>query len=87
MDLYFKHNDGSDTYKEMGDTGNDVYINMTVYTHDSQETGPVTGYKPVDPNTPGISGSIQPMEGFFIKIIQNQTDDQANHIAYPQMTK
>ena len=80
-DVYFRHS--ANAYKEMGDTNNDAYINKTFYAHDSQETGPVTGYEPVDPSTPGVRHTIEPMEGFFIKIIKDQTDSDDNHFAYP----
>ena len=81
--LYLKHDDGTDVYKEMGNTGNDIYINSIVYTHDSNGTGPVTGYVAIDPATPGLGGSIQPMEGFFIKLDANNTDANINKFAYP----
>ncbi|BAF73025.1 hypothetical protein [Sulfurovum sp. NBC37-1] len=86
-DLYFKHNAGGTSYNEMGNTANDNYINKIVYKHDSNKTGPVSGYMAVDPATPGFDGSIQPMEGFFIKIEKNQTDNYVNHFAYPLMNK
>ncbi|BAF73028.1 proprotein convertase P-domain-containing protein [Sulfurovum sp. NBC37-1] len=86
-DLYFKHNAGGMSYNEMGNTANDNYINKIVYKHDSNKTGPVSGYMAVDPATPGFDGSIQPMEGFFIKIEKNQTDNYVNHFAYPLMNK
>ncbi|ADV46004.1 proprotein convertase P-domain-containing protein [Nitratifractor salsuginis] len=81
--LYFKHNADGMTYHPMGDINNDDYINKIVYKHDSNETGPVTGYEAIDPSTPGFGGSIEPMEGFFIKIEKNQSDNYVNHFAYP----
>jgi subtilisin-like proprotein convertase family protein len=84
-DLYFRH--GAGTYREMGNTGNDRYINKVVYKHDSNKTDSVDGYVAVDPATPGLGGSIQPMEGFFIKIEKDQTDTDTNSFAYPLMNK
>ena len=86
-DLYFKHNANNTSYYEMGNPNNDNYINKIAYKHDSNKTGPVDGYMAIDPATPGFNGSIQPMEGFFIKIEKNQTDDYVNHFAYPLMNK
>ncbi len=83
-DLYFKHGTGG-TYEAMGNTNNDAYINNVIYKHDSNETGPFTGYEAIAPGTPGFSGSIQPMEGFFIKIPKDNTDDHNNNFAYPLM--
>ena len=86
-DLYFKHNASGGSYKEMGNTNNNNYIYKTVHKHDSNETGPVDGYVAVDPATPGFDGSILTMEGFFIKIEPNNSDDDNNSFAYPLMTK
>ena len=86
-DLYFKHNDSNQQYRAMGDAWNDTYINPTFYKHDSNETGPVAGYEAITPTTPGLNGSVQPMEGFFIKINPIDTEDFDNNFAYPLMTK
>jgi len=84
--LYFSH--GGGTYHPMGDTANDDFISSTVYTHDSSDTSDKNvsaggGYKPIDPATPGMAGSILPMEGFFVKILQDQNESDANTFAYP----
>jgi hypothetical protein len=84
-DLYFKHT--GESYKRMGDSFNDTYINSIVYKHDSPETGPITGYTAIDPATPGFNGSVQPMEGFFIKIEPIVGDNLVNHFAFPLMNK
>ena len=81
--LYFKHNASGGSYRLMGDSANDSYINSIVYKHDSPKTGPSDGYVAVDPTTPGFNGSIQPMEGFFIKLEQISNDNYVNHFAYP----
>ena len=82
--LYFKHyTANSNTYYPMGDTNNDNYIKSVVYTHDSSDTGPVTGYTAIDPSTPGFGGSIRPMEGFFIKLLEENTDNGINSFAFP----
>ncbi len=82
--LYFKHyTANSNTYYPMGDTNNNDYIRSVVYTHDSTDTGPVTGYTAIDPSTPGFGGSIQPMEGFFIKLLEENTDNGINSFAFP----
>ena len=83
-DLYFSHGGGSGSYYPMGDSNNDNYIESTVYTHDSNETGPSTGYIALDPATPGFDqGSIRPMEGFFIKLLGSTSDQSSNAFAYP----
>ncbi len=86
--LYFTP-DASATsgYNAMGSTTNDSSINKIVYTHDSVERGPVTGYTAVDPATPGFAGSILPMEGFFIKMEINATNIDANYFAFPLRNK
>ena len=83
--LYFKHyTASSNTFYPMGDTANNgAYINATVYKHDSSETGPSTGYEAVTPSTPGFNAPIQPMEGFFIKLKKENTDNGINTFAYP----
>ena len=92
-DLYFKHNASGGSYKPMGDTNNDTYINATFYKHDSSDTSDKNvssggGYEVVNAGTPGFDhGGIKPMEGFFIKIEPNSSDDDVNHFAYPLMTK
>ena len=64
---------------------NDSYIGSTVYTRDSSETGPVNGYVALDPSTPGFSGKIKAMEGFFTKIEINANTGEINKFAYPLM--
>ena len=87
-DLYFKHNASGESYKSMEDNAsNGTYINATVYKHDSNKTGPVTGYEAVNAVTPGLDFPVEPMEGFFIKINPINTDDDVNHFAYPLMNK
>jgi len=78
--LYFKHGNG---VNPMGDSANDDYIDATVYKHDSNETGPTTGYEAVTPSTPGFNAPIGPMEGFFIKMPSNDDTDSNNSFAYP----
>lgn len=80
--LYFGH---GGLYEEMGNIANDTYINSTIYTHDSSDlTDGVGGsaYKAIVPGTPGLGGSVQPMEGFFIKILEEGSAD-SNTFAYP----
>jgi hypothetical protein len=86
-DLYFTH--GSSSYNPIGsNTNDDSYINPTFYKHDSSETGPVNGYEPVNAATPGFDGGgIYPMEGFFIKIEEENSDADDNFFAYPLMMK
>ena len=85
-DLYFSHG-GDNLYHPMGDSNNSAYINSIVYTHDSNETGPVNGYTAIDPATPGFDqGSIRPMEGFFIKLLRQADapdDTTLNFFAFP----
>jgi len=84
--LYFSHGGGGN-YHPMGDTANDPYISSVVYTHDSsdltdQNVTAGGGYQPIDPATPGLGGSLIPMEGFFVKILEN-SDQGSNSFAYP----
>ena len=85
-DLYFKHQGNG--YLPMGDAGIDSYIASVVYTHDSADTSDKDvasggGYVGLDPSTPGFdTGSVRPMEGFFIKIKEN-SDQGANSFAFP----
>ena len=78
--LYFFRTDPA---HPMGHSNNDPYINKIVYKHDSSETGPVDGYVGIDPSTPGFDGSIQPMEGFFIKLEINADTGTSNFFGYP----
>ena len=79
----------SGTYKAMGDSANDGFINPVVYKHDSPDlTGkPVSdggGYEAVDAGTPGFTnGGIKAMEGFFVKILESGATD--NGFAFPLM--
>ncbi len=90
-DLYFKHDVSTGTYYAMGSASNDTYIDATVYTHDSSDTSNKNttnsgGYKAVNASTPGLDGSIVPMEGFFVKI-KDEGSNVSNLFAYPLMTK
>ena len=86
-DLYFSHGGGG--YYPMGDSNNSDYIASLVYTHNSPDTSDRNtsdggGYQAIDPATPGFdSGSIRPMEGFFIKILERSNDQGSNAFAYP----
>jgi len=79
--VYFRH--GSGSFNPMGASANDSYINATVYKHDSNETGPVTGYEAVTPSTPGFNAPIHSMEGFFVKLPSNSDTSNPNSFAYP----
>jgi len=86
--LYFSHGDSSGSYNPMGVSANDGYINAAFYKHDSNETGPVNGYEAISAGTPGFdTGGIKAMEGFFIKIEDNNSDANANYFAYPLVPK
>jgi len=80
--LYF-YRSGENSAYPMGATENDTFINRIVYKHDSNETGPVTGYEAIDPATPGFGGRVQPMEGFFIKLEINADTTADNFFGYP----
>ena len=81
--IYFSHGLAGGSYHSMLDTtDNDTYIQDTFYKHDSNETGPVTGYVSVKPSTPGFNAPIEPMEGFFIKINEVSNHD-GNALTYP----
>jgi hypothetical protein len=84
--LYFSHNFGTGgSYNPMGNTANNAYINPTFYKHNSNLTGPVNGYTAVNAGTPGFdNGGINAMEGFFIKIEEDNSPD-INAFAYPLM--
>jgi hypothetical protein len=85
--LYFSHG-GANNYNAMGTSSNDTYINPTFYKHDDPRTGPVNGYTAVNAATPGFSdGGVNPMEGFFIKIEEENSDTDNNFFAYPLMIK
>ena len=82
--LYFRHNDGTGSYKSMEDNAsNGTYINPTFYKHDSSDTGPVNGYTAITPSTPGFNAPILPMEGFFIKLEKNTDIINDNNFSYP----
>jgi hypothetical protein len=86
-DLYFRHGSTSGSYKAMGNGDNDTYILPTFYKHDSNETGPTTGYEAVNAGTPGFDQhGIKAMEGFFIKIEDTGSQD-TNSFAYPEIMK
>jgi len=85
--LYFKHNTGD--YNPMGNSVNDDYVYANIYTHDHSDTSDknVTdggGYIVLTTGTPGFTGDILPMEGFFIKVEKN-SDETSNKLAYPLM--
>ena len=90
-DLYFSHGGSSGSYKAMGDSDNDTYIDPTFYKHDSADKSDLNtsnggGYEAVNAGTPGFDhGGIKAMEGFFIKIEKEESDSDANHFAYPFM--
>ncbi len=82
--LYFKHQTAaSDIFNPMGDNANDSFISAIVYKHDSPDTGPSVGYEAVTASTPGFNAPIQPMEGFFIKLLEENTDNGVNTFSYP----
>jgi hypothetical protein len=85
--LYFKHN--TNDYYPMGNSANDNFVYANIYTHDHADTSDknVTdggGYTVLTTGTPGFSGDIIPMEGFFIKLEKN-IDETSNTLAYPLM--
>ena len=88
-DLYFSHGLSAGSYYPMGDSSNDSYIKSIVYTHDSTDTSGDSvssggGYIALDPATPGFdTGSIRPMEGFFIKLLGSTSDQASNAFAFP----
>ena len=88
-DLYFSHGLSAGSYYPMGDSNNDSYIKSIVYTHDSADTSGDSvssggGYIALDPATPGFdTGSIRPMEGFFIKLLGSTSDQASNAFAFP----
>jgi hypothetical protein len=92
-DLYFSHGGSGGSYKAMGSSANDSYIDPTFYKHDSpdtsdQNTSAGGGYEALDPKTPGFDvGGIKAMEGFFIKLPEVSGDTAANYFAYPLMMK
>ncbi len=86
--LYFAHDPGNGSFHPMGNSDNDSYINAVVYVHDSADTTDQSvenggGYKAIDPSTPGFGGAIQPMEGFFVKILDGNGDTAQNAFAFP----
>ena len=85
LDLYFTHL--PDQFAPMGDPMWGPFINSTVYKHDSPQTGPVDGYEAVSAVTPGMGGTILPMEGFFIKLEINSDETNANALSYPLIMK
>jgi len=53
----------------------------------TRQVRPVAGYEAVNAGTPGFDGGgIKAMEGFFIKIEDNDTDE-TNSFAYPLIMK
>jgi len=92
-DLYFSHGGASGSYKPMGDTSNDIYISPTFYKHDSSDTTDKNvssggGYEAVNAGTPGFeNGGIKAMEGFFIKLPEENSDTDNNFFAYPLIIK
>jgi len=91
--LYFSHGDGNGTYKPMGDSDNNTYIDPTFYKHDSSDisdknTSNGGGYKAVNAGTPGFdNGGFKAMEGFFIKLPEVDSDTDDNFFAYPLIMK
>ena len=92
-DLYFSHGGSSGSYKAMGNSNNDTYIDPTFYKHDSADRSDLNtsnggGYEAVNAGTPGFDhGGIKAMEGFFIKIEKEESDSDANYFAYPLRMK
>ncbi len=78
-----------DTYRPMGDSANDPYIDPVFYKHDSPDVSDKNvsgggGYVAVDAGTPGFAeGGFKAMEGFFIIIQESNATD--NGFAYPLM--
>jgi hypothetical protein len=89
--LYFSHGGASGSYKAMGDSGNDNYIDPTFYKHDDPDTSDKNtsnggGYEAVNAGTPGFdNGGFKAMEGFFIKLPEVNGDTDDNFFAYPLM--
>jgi hypothetical protein len=88
--LYFSPDYQTDgTYKPMGDSNNNVFINPVVYKHDSPDTSDKNvssggGYEAVDASTPGFdNGGIKAMEGFFV--ILKESNASNSGFAYPLM--
>ena len=84
--LYF-FRDGQASAYPMGDLENNDFINAVAYKHDSSDTSSDDissggGYEAIAP-TPGFGDSVQPMEGFFIKLETDDNTTANNWFAYP----
>jgi len=82
IDLYFEQV-GVISPASLGNGTAAPYINPVVYKHDSPQTGPVTGYTALDASTPGFTGKIAPMEGFFIRLEPHSNTTYLNRLYYP----